>query len=312
MKKMYVYWTLALVGLIIASLLIGTITIDSAGFDWQLLSQARIPRTIAIVLSGMSLSVAGVIMQMLANNKFVEPTTTGTVEWAILGMLLLLILYPQASILTKLSVSVLFSILGAMSFLFLIKKLHTRSIIMVPLIGIIYAGVIGALVNFIAYQQDLMQFVWVWIQGDFSMILQGRYELLWVAGLLTCLAYFIADRFTIIGLGKNVSTNLGLNYSYVFAIGITLVASIAGITVVIAGVLPFLGLIVPNIISLYFGDNLRRSIPLIAITGAMLALVCDILARILVHPFEIPVGVIMGVVGSVVFLGLLLRQSRHD
>lgn len=184
--------------------------------------------------------------------------------------------------------------------------------VMVPLVGIIYAGVVGALVNFIGYQQDLMQFVWVWIQGDFSMILQGRYELLWIAGLFTCLAYFIADRFTLVGLGKNIATNLGLNYHYVFAIGITLVASIAGVTVVIAGVLPFLGLIVPNIISLYFGDNLRRSIPLIACLGAILALVCDILARVLVHPFEIPVGVIMGVVGSVIFLGLLLRQTRHD
>ncbi|MEP1552145.1 MAG: iron chelate uptake ABC transporter family permease subunit [Paraglaciecola sp.] len=312
MTKMTLYWALAFVSLIITSLLVGTITLDSANFDWLLLSQTRIPRTIAIILSGMSLSVAGVIMQMLANNKFVEPTTTGTVEWAILGMLLLLIFYPQASLTVKLSVSVLFSIVGAVSFLLLIKKLHTRSVIMVPLVGIIYAGIIGAVVNFIAYQQDLMQFVWVWIQGDFSMILQGRYELLWIAGLLTFLAYFIADRFTLVGLGKNVATNLGLNYSYVFAIGITLVASIAGITVVIAGVLPFLGLIVPNIVSLYFGDNLRRSIPLIACLGAMLALVCDILARILVHPFEIPVGVIMGVVGSVVFLGLLLRQTRHD
>lgn len=93
MNKMYSYWIFAFVGLVITSLLVGTITLDSPDFDWQLLLQTRIPRTIAIVLSGMSLSVAGVIMQMLANNKFVEPTTTGTVEWAILGMLLLLVFY---------------------------------------------------------------------------------------------------------------------------------------------------------------------------------------------------------------------------
>lgn len=98
MTKTYLYWAIVFIGLIITSLLLGTITLDSASFDWQLLSQTRIPRTIAIVLSGMSLSVAGGIMQMLANNKFVEPTTTGTVEWAILGMLLLLIFYPQAAL----------------------------------------------------------------------------------------------------------------------------------------------------------------------------------------------------------------------
>jgi len=156
---------------------------------------------------------------------------------------------------------------------------------------------------------DLLQSIWVWTQGDFSMILKGRYELLWFAGILSVVAYFTADKFTLAGLGRQVSTNLGLNYNGIFIWGLVIVSLITGVTVVNSGIIPFLGLVVPNIVSIVMGDNLRRSLPFVALVGAALVLFCDILARLINFPYEIPIGTVMGVIGSGLFLYLLLRRQ---
>ena len=180
-----------------------------------------------------------------------------------------------------------------------------------PLTGIIYAGIISSLVSLIAYRFDLVMSIWVWVQGDFSMILKGRYELLWLSSLLCVLAYFTAHQFTLAGLGENVAKTLGLAYGWYVFLGISLVAMIAGITVATAGILPFLGLVIPNLVSLWIGDNLRRSLPWIALLGACFTLACDLLARVINYPYEIPVGIIMGVFASLLFLTLLLKHRHH-
>jgi len=297
--------------LAISSVLIGShaINYDQKSLDIILIS--RIPRTLALVLAGVSLSIAGVIMQQLARNKFVEPSTTGTVESATLGMLLMLILFPEASVFYKLLAACLCSVIGTALFLLILRKVPLRSDFVVPLIGIMYAGVVGAIITFIAYRADLLQSIWVWTQGDFSMILRGRYELLWLAGGLSLIAYFTADKLTLAGLGKQVSINLGLNYNSVFIWGLVVISLITGVTVVNSGVIPFLGLVVPNIISLLVGDNLRYSLPLIAISGAGLVLLCDILARLMSYPYEIPIATVMGVIGIAIFLYLLLRGETR-
>jgi len=305
-------WALSLVIVLsVTSLLIGSssLSLDAASLDLLLIS--RIPRTAALILAGTSLAVAGVIMQQLARNKFVEPTTTGTVEWATLGMLLMLMFFPQASVFHKLLIACLMSVIGTAIFLLILRKVSLRSGFLVPLIGIMYAGVIGAIITFIAYRAELLQSIWVWVQGDFSMILRGRYELLWLAAGLSILAYFTADKLTLAGLGKQVSINLGLNYNLVFIWGLILVALITAVSVVNSGVIPFLGLVVPNIVSLLVGDNLCRSLPLVALTGATLVLFCDILARIVNYPYEVPIATVMGVIGSCIFLYILLGSKRH-
>ncbi|EPJ51728.1 MAG: iron compound ABC transporter, permease protein [Osedax symbiont Rs2] len=305
-------WALTLVlVLAFSSLLIGSSSLSMDADSLDLLLISRIPRTAALILSGTSLAVAGVIMQQLARNKFVEPTTTGTVEWATLGMLLMLIFFPQASVFYKLLVACLMSVVGTAIFLLMLRKISLRSDFLVPLIGIMYAGVMAAIITFIAYRTELLQSIWIWVQGDFSMILRGRYELLWLAVGLSVLAYFIADKLTLAGLGKQVSINLGLNYNLTFTLGLLLVALITGVSVVNCGVIPFLGLVVPNMVSLLVGDNLRRSLPLVALFGAALVLFCDIIARLINYPYEIPIATVMGVIGSGIFLYLLLGNRRY-
>jgi len=309
MYRVFIPLSLLLIALSISSVLIGShaLHFDAKSLDIILIS--RVPRTLALILAGISLSVAGVIMQQLARNKFVEPSTTGTVESATLGMLVMLIFFPTASVFYKLLVACISSVIGTALFLLILRRVPLRSGFLVPLVGIMYAGVLGAIITFIAYKYDLLQSIWVWIQGDFSMVLRGRYELLWLAAGLSLIAYFSADKLTLAGLGKQVSINLGLNYSVVFVWGLIVVSLITGITVVNSGVIPFLGLVVPNIVSLLVGDNLRRSLPLIAISGALLVLFCDILARTINFPYEIPIATVMGIIGSFIFLFLLLRRA---
>ncbi|OCG18557.1 ABC transporter permease [Gilliamella sp. App4-10] len=271
---------------------------------------SRVPRTAALLLAGSAMSVAGLIMQLLTQNRFVEPSLVGTTQSASLGLLVMMVLAPGASVMTKMVVASLFAMIGTMIFMVISRKVIFKSALMVPLIGIMLGAVISAITTFFAMYFDLLQSLGGWESGDFSGVLQGRYELLWLVGGLTLLACWSADQFTVAGLGRDFSINVGLNYRLVMLTGLIVIALTGGIVVVVVGVLPFLGLIVPNIVSLLFGDNVRKTIPWICLFGSGLVLICDIIGRIIRYPFEIPVSVILGVVGAIIFL-ILLGRKRH-
>jgi iron complex transport system permease protein len=277
----------------------------------QVLLISRIPRTLALILAGSSIAVAGLIMQMLARNRFVEPSTAGTVESASLGLLVVTIFAPGWPLLAKMAVAALFALMGTALFMRLLAAIPLRSPFVVPLVGIMLGGVIASVTTFFAYRYDLLQTLGAWTMGDFSGILRGRYELLWLAAGLTVLAWFAADRFTVAGLGEAFTTNLGLNYRRVLAVGLSIVAMVTAVVVVTAGAIPFLGLIVPNLVSAWMGDNMRRSIPWIALLGAGMVLACDIIGRLIRFPYEIPIGTVFGVAGSLIFLWLLLGRRRQ-
>lgn len=277
----------------------------------QVLLISRIPRTLALILAGAALSVAGLLMQMLARNRFVEPSTAGTVESASLGILVVTIFAPTMPLFGKMLVAAGFALAGTALFMRLLSAIPLRSVLVVPLVGIMLGGVIGSVTTFFAYRYDLLQTLGAWTLGDFSGVLRGRYELLWLAAALTGLAYLTADRFTVAGLGQDFTTNLGLNYRRVMALGLSIVAMVTAVVVVTAGAIPFLGLIVPNLVSAVMGDNARRSIPWIALTGAGLVLLCDIIGRLVRFPYEIPIGTVFGVLGSAIFLWLLLGRRQQ-
>lgn len=305
--------------LAVASLFVGVsnvspLDIVSGRADEQalmVLFASRLPRTLALILAGAGMAVSGTIMQMLARNKFVEPSTAGTVESAGLGMLAVLLLAPDLPVMAKMLVAATFALAGTALFLAILRRIPLRSVLMVPLVGIMLGGVISAVTAFFAYRFDMMQSMGAWTSGDFSAILRGRYEVLWVAAGLTIAAYVAANRFTLAGMGEEFSTNLGLNYRRVVTLGLVIVSMVTASVVVTAGVVPFVGLIVPNLVSMAAGDNLRRTLPWIAFSGALLVLACDIIGRVVNAPFEIPVGNVLGVIGSVFFLYLLLRRRAR-
>lgn len=277
----------------------------------QILVESRLPRTAALILAGSAMAVCGTILQMLVRNRFAEPSTVGTAEAAKLGFLIVLILVPDAPIPLRLVAAAAFALLVTALFLRLLRQLSLQSPLIVPLVGILLGGVINAAATFLAYRFDLMQSLAAWSSGDFSMILRGRYELLWLAFALTVLAYAYADRFTVAGLGEDFTTNLGLNYRGVVALGLVIVSVVTAVVIVTVGMIPFLGLVVPNLVSLVLGDNVRRALPWVALIGAGLVLSCDIVGRIVNAPYEVPVGTMLGILASALFLYLLLRKHAR-
>lgn len=272
---------------------------------------SRVPRTIAIILVGMSMCVAGMIMQMLSRNKFVSPSTAGTLEAASLGILVVTMFAPNSSVFFKILISSLFALAGTALLLLILRKVPLRSPLVVPLLGIMLGGVIAAFTTFLAYRYNFLQSLAAWTNGDFSRVLRGRYELLWLSGGLTALAYLAADRFTVAGMGEAFTKNLGVHYGRIVALGLTIVSLITAVNVVTVGAIPFIGLVVPNVVSLLIGDNVRRAIPWLAVFGAGFVLACDILGRTLRFPFEIPIGTVVGFVGGALFLTMLLRRSSR-
>lgn len=310
---------LATIALAIVSLFIGVSDVSLAGLmssspadrPMQVLLISRIPRTLAIVLAGSSMAIAGLVMQMIVRNRFVEPSTAGTTESATLGFLVATLFVPGWPLMGKMLIAALFALAGTALFLRILRVVPLRDVMLVPLVGIMLGGIIGAVTTFFAYRFELLPSLLAWSMGDFSGVLRGRYELLWIGLGCAALAYIAADRFTVAGMGKDFTTNLGLNYQRVMVLGLVIVSLVSAVVLVSAGSIPFLGLIVPNLVSLMVGDNMRRTVPWVAVAGAAFVLACDILGRLIRFPYEIPISVVVGVIGSAMFLFLLLRTRRH-
>lgn len=278
---------------------------------WAMFTISRIPRTLALVLAATAMSVCGVIMQTITQNRFVEPTTAGTSHWAGLGVLTMLIARPDATPMARMVVASVFAFAGTLLFLAVLRRVAVRGSIVVPLVGIMLGAVVGAVSTFLAGTFDLLQSMSAWRSGGFSSVVEGFYEPLWAVLVVAAIAWIAADRFTVAGLGRDFATNVGVHHGRIVLLGTTLVALATGITSVVVGFLPFLGLVVPNAVSLLRGDDLRSNLPWIVLTGTALILACDLVGRTVVAPMEIPASVILGAVGSVGFIVLVLAQRRH-
>ncbi|RIX50743.1 ABC transporter permease [Paenibacillus nanensis] len=280
--------------------------------QWQVLSISRIPRLVSILIAAVSMSISGLIMQQLSRNKFVSPTTAGTDDAAKLGILVSLLVFTSATTMEKMLIAFAFAMAGTYVFMKFLDRLKFKDTIFIPLVGLMFGNVINAATTFFAYKNDLIQNITAWLQGSFSSVMSGRYELLYVSLPLLIIAYLYANKFTIAGMGEEFAVNLGMNHRLVVNIGLTIVALVSVVVILTIGTIPFLGLIIPNIVTLYVGDNLRKSLIHTAVLGAVFVLVCDILGRLIIYPYEVPIGLTVGVIGSIVFLFLLMRRKAYE
>lgn len=304
--------TLGVVVLLVISLLTGEYSIFEAEDGAEMFAITRIPRTIALVLAGAAMAMSGLVMQLLTQNRFVEPTTTGTTEWAGLGLLFTLYLIPSATVLERMVGAVIFAFVGTMVFFLFLRRVTLKSSLIVPIIGIMLGAVVGAISSFFALQVDMLQQLGIWFAGSFTDIVAGQYEVLWIVAIVVVIVFFYADRLTVAGLGEEVATNVGVNYNRLLLIGTALVAVATGVVTVVVGSLPFLGLIVPNVVSMIRGDDLRSNLPWVCLLGIAIVAICDLIGRTIIAPFEMPVSVILGIVGAVVFIVLIVRQTTND
>ena len=298
-------------GLLFLSLITGEYDIFSAADGAEMFQLTRVPRTIALVLAGAAMAMSRLVMQLLTQNRFVEPTTTGTTEWAGLGLVVTMIFAPHSGILVKMVVAVAFAFGGTMVFFLFLRRVALRSSLVVPLIGIMLGAVVSAVSMFLALQTNLLQTLTVWFQGSFTSVYKGQYEVLWLVLIVVAAVFFYADRLTVAGLGEDIATNVGLNYQRIVFLGTGLIAIATGVTTVVVGYLPFLGLIVPNVVSMWRGDDLRSNLPWVCLFGIGLVTICDLIGRTIISPFEIPVSVILGIIGASVFVFLIIRSTKH-
>ncbi|EQK47284.1 fecCD transport family protein [[Clostridium] bifermentans ATCC 19299] len=315
MKKRYLLIVLILLS--ITSLFIGVndITLmDIVSYNKEkvdIFFISRVPRLVSILLAGLGMSICGLIMQQVSRNKFVSPTTGATIDSAQLGLVFAMLIIPSTGLVGKMIASFAFALAGTFIFMKILKSLKFKNAVFVPLIGIMFGNIIGSATTFIAYKYNLMQDITAWMQGNFSMIIKGNYEMLYITIPCIIMAYIYANKFTIAGMGEDFATNLGLNYNKVVNLGLMIVAIVTVCVVITAGSIPFIGLIVPNIVSMYKGDNLKNSIWHTGLFGAIFVLVCDIFSRTVIYPYEIPIGLTVGAIGSIIFLFMILRRGNH-
>ncbi|EAH7477960.1 ABC transporter permease [Campylobacter coli] len=277
----------------------------------EIILLTRIPRLIAILLTGMSLSICGLIMQQLTQNKFVSPTTAGTMDCAKFGILISLIFFTGASFFTQALIASIFALLGSFIFIQILRKIKLKDVIFVPLIGLMFGGIINAITTFFAYALNYIQNIQGWLQGSMANVMQGNYELLYISLPLFILAYFLAHKITIAGMGEDLALNLGVSYNTILFLGLIIVSIITSVVIVSIGVIPFLGLIIPNLVAIYRGDNLKKNLIYIALCGALFLLICDIISRLVIFPFEMPLSITTGVLGSLIFIFLLLKRKTY-
>ncbi|MDH1524633.1 MULTISPECIES: ABC transporter permease [Achromobacter] len=299
-----------------ASLLVGARQLGWAqlftlsGDAWLTLTASRLPRLAALVLTGIGLSVCGVILQHIVRNKFVEPATCGGLDAAKLGILVALTVAPSMGPGGRMAFALAFCFAASLAFVMIVRRIRFKNTVLVPVMGLMFGGVLSALAEFHAYRNNILQSMQGWLLGDFSKVVQGNYEIIYLILPIVALTYLYAHRFTVAGMGEDMAESLGLNYPATVALGLTLAAVTVSATVITVGAIPFVGLVVPNLVALHYGDNLSRTLPVVALGGASLLLVCDILGRVLIHPFEVPIGLTAGGVGGVLFLALIVWRHR--
>jgi ABC-type enterochelin transport system, permease component len=310
-------WTKPFILAIIIVAMLGLISLFTGVYDihgqedgMKMFFITRVPRTAALMLTGAAMSISGLVTQLITRNRLVEPTTSGTIEWAGLGLVFVYLIFPAPTLLQRMTGAIIFSFIGTMIFFLFLRKVRLRSSLIVPIIGMMLGAVVSSISTFVGLVFQMTQSISNWFVGSFAAVQVGRYEYLWLIVIVTVLIFIYADRLTLAGLGEDIATSLGINYNRVIILGTGLISLAVGIVAAVIGNLPFLGLIVPNIVSMYRGDDLRTNLPWVCVLGMGVITLCDIISRTIIMPFEVPVSLILGTVGSITFIFILLKQRR--
>ena len=308
MKK---HFSTILLGTLLVTLSILSLLIGAMEIDWKILLLSRIPRLLAILCTGIGMSVAGLIMQQLCMNKFVSPSTGATIQSAQFGILLSMVFFPMLGLWGRVLLSFGMAILGTWCFIWFIQRIQFKNAVLVPLVGIMFGNVLGGITSFIAYKYEVTQQLSTYFVGSFSLIIKGNYELVWLVVPLVILAFVFANYFNIVGIGKDFSKNLGVNYKLVLFLGLTIASMITASVITVVGQISYIGLIVPNIVAMFKGDKIKGTLVDTALLGALFVLICDMIARSVIMPYELPIELIAGIIGSMLFIGMLIYKLNR-
>ncbi len=307
--------------LIIASYIPGlNLLIDTDSFNPQevaVISQIRLPRIFMAVIVGVALAGAGVIFQGIFRNPMADPFVIGVSAGGAFGATIAMIFVTGISLLS-ISVTTVFALLGALGTTFLVYAIaSTRgkiSVVTLLLSGIALSAMLSSMTYFILIfrAQDMAKVIF-WIMGGLtaaSWIKLGTLTPL-VIILIIFSSFFMRD-LNIISLGDQRATQLGVRTDRVKKILLVAASLIAALAVSVSGIIGFVGLITPHILRLMVGPDHKILFPTSAIAGGIVMLLSDTLARTILSPREIPVGIIASIVGVPFFLYLLVRSKKQS
>ena len=283
---------------------------DAADPVWRILCFVRLPRTAAAVLAGAALGIAGALIQSVLNNAMASPNVIGVNAGAGLGALLAASLVPGAAAL--LPGAAFAGALAAALFIWMLAAVAGLSRTTLILAGVTVSSILTACMNTLKLLfPDAAVGSTAFLLGTLSGVTTAQVQraLPWLAAGFVLAALLAAD-LNVLQLGEDMAAGLGLPVARVRFAALLTAALLAGAAVSFAGLLGFVGLLAPHIARRLVGGDNRRLLPVTALASADLMLLCDVAARVLFAPFELPVGVLLSLVGGPFFLFLLLRRKR--
>lgn len=281
-----------------------------AGAEYRILFYIRLPRVLAALFAGAALAVSGLLIQAVLNNPMAAPNVIGVNSGAGLTAAVTIALFPSA-----IGILPLTSFAGALLaclLIFAIAQKTNASKLTITLVGIAVGSVLNAGINTVkVFFPDSVYDADMFMIGGFSGV---TYEKIIPAGAVIVIglvvAFIISRDIDILTLGENTAQSLGLNIKLIRFLLLVIASALAGAAVSFAGLLGFVGLLVPHIMRKFAGVKHRRLIPASALAGSILVISCDLFSRVALAPFEIPVGIILSLVGGIFFICLVLFVKR--
>lgn len=284
---------------------------DMSDPDLRIVLYVRLPRILAALLSGSALAVAGVIIQAVLNNPMAAPNIIGVNSGAGLCAVIFMAILPQA--LPFLPLAAFLGALGASLCIWVIAAKSGAGRVTVTLVGVAVSSILSAGINTVkTFFPDSVYDVTGFMIGGLAGVsydkLMGAGAVIF-AGLL--LAVIFSRGLDLLSLGEDTARGLGVNVKRSRFLSLMLASALAGAAVSFAGLLGFVGLLVPHIMRRFVGSSHRYLVPAAALGGAILVLFCDLLARVLFAPYELPVGILLSLIGGPFFVALVLAKRKR-
>ncbi|MCK5135211.1 MAG: iron ABC transporter permease [Bacteroidales bacterium] len=287
---------------------------NKTGIEYTIISNIRFPRILLGLSVGGALSLAGVILQGVYRNPLVEPYTLGISGGAALGVAITIVF--NLNIVLGLYMLPLSGFLGAISTVFIVYILSISknrfNINKMLLIGVMISFISSSSMMFLlstTTAENLHSIVF-WIMGSLdepNMLLVKSVFYASIAGL--CITYLFANPLNALRLGESKAKHLGVNTSFTIRVLFITASVLTGISVSVAGVIGFVGLIIPHLLRLVIGSDYRILLLASFLGGSIFVIVCDVISRTIIAPNELPIGVITGMIGGLVFIVVISKSK---
>ena len=305
---------LALVAACLVSLFAGAVPLPANDVWHSGIFRLRLARTALGVVAGAGLSVAGVIFQAILRNPLAEPYVLGVSSGAGLGAALAIVLGLSAAGAWMLPATAFAGALGTILLVYALARTSTGTTPVQTLLlsGVVVSAVLGSILMFVvsvAPSEKLHGIVW-WLLGNLQVFDWGLLRIVSavVAAGLAVSVLFARD-LNLMALGEEPAAHLGLDVEWTKKLFFLLASLMTGATVAACGLIGFVGLIVPHTVRLVAGPDHRRLVTASALAGAAFLVLADSVARTIIAPREVPIGVITAILGGPFFLGLLRKRK---